>query len=96
MSAENGMETQGIDNAALVNPMLSKEHNALLNDITMDITIEVGKAKIKINELLHLDVGKVIALEQRADEPLNIYANDKLIARGHIICTNGQYSIRVL
>lgn len=76
--------------------VLLQNHTDLLNDITMDLTVEIGRAKIKISELLNLSKGSVIQLDQQADEPLHIYANDKLIAKGHIISANGKYSIRVI
>ena len=76
--------------------LLSQNQNELLNDITMDLTVEIGRAKIKISELLNLSKGTVIQLDQQADDPLHIYANDKLIAKGHIISANGKYSIRVI
>lgn len=76
--------------------LFSNNHNELLSDITMDITVEIGRAKIKISELLNLSKGTIVHLDQAADEPLSIYANGKLIAKGHIISANGKYSIRVI
>jgi flagellar motor switch protein FliN/FliY len=70
--------------------------NELLNEITMELTVEIGRAKIKISDLLNLSKGTIIHLDQHADEPLSIYANNKLIAKGHIISSNGKYSIRVI
>jgi len=76
--------------------IFNQDSNELLDDISMDLTVEVGRAKIKISELLGLKKGSVVHLDQLADEPLSIYANDKLIAKGHIISSNGKYSIRVI
>ncbi len=76
--------------------IFSNNHNELLNDITMDLTVEIGRAKIKISDLLNLSKGTIVHLDQPADEPLSIYANNKLIAKGHIISSNGKYSIRVI
>lgn len=76
--------------------IFSNNHHGLLNDITMELTVEIGRAKIKISELLNLSKGTIVHLDQQADEPLSIYANNKLIAKGHIISSNGKYSIRVI
>lgn len=76
--------------------IFNNNHNELLNEICMDLTVEIGRAKIKISELLNLTKGTIIHLDQQADEPLNIYANNKCIAKGHIISSNGKYSIRVI
>ncbi|KTD00123.1 flagellar motor switch protein FliN [Legionella geestiana] len=68
----------------------------ILDDITMDLTVEIGRAKIKISDLLNLKKGAIIELNQGSDEPLNIYANDKPIARGHIISAGGKYCVRIV
>jgi flagellar motor switch protein FliN/FliY len=76
--------------------IFSKNHDELLNDLCMDLRVEIGRANIRISELLNLSKGTIIYLDQHADEPLNIYANNKCIAKGHIISTNGKYCIRVI
>lgn len=76
--------------------IFSHNHNELLSDITMELAVEIGRAKIKISDLLNLSKGTIVHLDQPADEPLNIYADNKLIAKGHIISSNGKYSIRVI
>ena len=68
----------------------------LLDDIYMDLSVEVGRTKIKISDLLNLTTGSLVELNQSASDPLNIYANDKLIAKGHIVSSNGKYSIKVI
>ena len=68
----------------------------LLDDLSMDIKVEIGRTQVKVKDLLELKKGSVVQLDQLANEPLNIYANDKLIAKGHIISANGKYSIRVI
>lgn len=75
------------------NPV-EKDHP--LNDITLDLRIEVGSAKMKISELMDLDNGSIIQLNQKTNEPLLIYANDKPILKGQIISAHGKYHIRVM
>lgn len=67
-----------------------------LNDISLEILVEIGRAKIKISEAINLSQGSVVELEQTPQEPLIIYANDKEIAKGQIISSNGKYNIRIL
>lgn len=76
--------------------LFNSENIEILNDVDMDITVVIGKAKMKITDLLNLKKGSVIELLQGADEPLQIYANDKPIAKGVIISTNGKYCVRIL
>jgi len=68
----------------------------ILNDVTMNITVEIGKAKIKISDLLNLKKGSIVELHQEANEPLQIYANDKPIAKGVIITANGKYCVKII
>lgn len=75
--------------------LFTEEHIDILNDVVMDITVEIGRAKMKISELLNLKKGSVIELAQSAEEPLQIFANDKLIAKGVIISSSGKYCIKI-
>ena len=68
----------------------------ILNNVTMNITVQIGRAKIKISDLLNLQKGSVVELHQEADEPLQIYANEKPIAKGVIITANGKYCVKII
>lgn len=72
------------------------EKSAIFHDLTIDLSVEVGRTKIKISELLKLAKDSVIVLDQKPDEPLLIYANDKAIAKGQIISANGKFSLQIL
>lgn len=66
-----------------------------LNDVSIAITIEVGRTQIKIRDLLNLSKDSIIDLNKGAGEPVDIYANGKLISRGNIITANGKYCVRL-
>ncbi|MDP1603563.1 MAG: FliM/FliN family flagellar motor switch protein [Legionella sp.] len=68
----------------------------ILNDVDMQITVEIGRAKMKLSDLLNLKRGSVIELAQAADDPLQILANDKPIAKGVIISLNGKYGVKIV
>lgn len=68
----------------------------ILNDVSIMLTIEVGRAQIKIRDLLALSKGAVIELNKSAGDPVEVYANGKLIATGNIITANGKYCVRLL
>ena len=72
------------------------EQSALFHDITIDLSVEVGRTKMKISELLNLTKDSVIVLDQKPEDPLIIYANDKAIAKGQIISSNGKFSLQIL
>ncbi len=66
-----------------------------INDVSIALTIEVGRTQIKIRDLLNLSKDSIIDLNKGADEPVDIYANGKLISRGNIITVNGKYCVRL-
>ena len=66
-----------------------------LLDIPLEISVELGRTKILINELLKLGQGSVLELSKLAGETLEILANRKLIARGEVFVVNEKYGIRL-
>jgi flagellar motor switch protein FliN/FliY len=67
----------------------------LLLDIPLEITIELGRASIPIQELLDLGPGSAVTLSKLEGEPVDILANEKLIARGEVVLQNKKYGIRI-
>lgn len=67
----------------------------LLLDIPLEISAELGRAKMIINDLLQLGQGSVIELNKLAGEPLEIMVNQKLIARGEVVVVNEKFGIRL-
>jgi flagellar motor switch protein FliN/FliY len=66
-----------------------------LLDIPLEISVELGRTKILINELLKLGQGSVLELSKLAGDTLEILANRKLIARGEVVVVNEKYGIRL-
>ena len=66
-----------------------------LLDIPLDISVELGRTKMLINELLKLGQGSVIELSKLAGETLEILANQKLVARGEVVVVNEKYGVRL-
>ena len=67
----------------------------LLLDIPLEITVELGRTKLQIQELLDLGPGSTVSLSKLEGEPVDIFANDKLIARGEVVLQNKKYGIRI-
>ena len=103
-SANEGGEGMGAD-AAKSSPSTStgkteagvkREDNLdLLLDIPLEITIELGRTKMLINDLLKLGQGAVIELSKEAGETLEILANNRLIAKGDVVEVNKKYGVRL-
>ena len=67
----------------------------LLLDIPLEITIELGRTKMLINDLLKLGQGSVIELAKEAGDTLEILANNRLVAKGDVVVVNKKYGIRL-
>lgn len=67
----------------------------LLLDIPLEITVELGRAQLQIQELLELGTGSTVRLSKLEGEPVDILANNKLIARGEVVLQNKKYGIRI-
>lgn len=67
----------------------------LLLDVPLEITAELGRTRMIINDLLQLGQGSVIELNKLAGEPLEILVNQKLIARGEVVVVNEKFGIRL-
>lgn len=64
-------------------------------DIPLDVSAELGRTKLLINELLQLGQGSVVELNKLAGEPLEVYVNGKLVARGEAVVINEKFGIRL-
>lgn len=64
-------------------------------DIPLEVTVELGKTKMLINDLLQLGQGSVIELTKLAGEPLEILVNNKLVARGEPVVVNEKFGVRL-
>ena len=66
-----------------------------LLDIPLEVSVEVGRTKLLINDLLQLGRGSVIELNKVAGEPMEILINQKLIARGEVVVINEKFGVRL-
>jgi len=64
-------------------------------DIPLEVTVELGRTSMLINDLLQLGQGSVIELNKLAGEPLEILVNRKLIARGEVVVVNEKFGVRL-
>ncbi len=67
----------------------------LILDIPLKVTVELGRTKMLVSELLNLTQGSVIELSKLAGEPMEVLVNDKLIARGEAVVVNEKFGVRL-
>jgi len=83
---ENGASQGGKDQVDL----------SLLMDVPLQVTVELGRARLTIENLLRLNQGSVVELNQLIGEPLNILVNNKLMAHGEAVVVKDKFAIRIL
>jgi len=64
-------------------------------DIPVNLSMEIGRTKISIRNLLQLNQGSVVELERLAGEPMDVLVNGTLIARGEVVVVNEKFGIRL-
>jgi flagellar motor switch protein FliN/FliY len=67
----------------------------LLRDVELDLKIELGRTHMYLDDVLRLRKGSVVALDKLAGDPVDIYVNGRLIARGEVLVMNDNFCVRV-
>jgi flagellar motor switch protein FliN/FliY len=67
----------------------------VLQNIPVTMSIEVGRAVIKIRDLMRLSQGSVVELDRIAGEPLDLLVNNTVVAQGEVVLVNDRYGIRL-
>jgi flagellar motor switch protein FliN/FliY len=67
----------------------------MILDVHVDLSIEVGHAKISIRNLMQLNQGSVVELDRAAGEPLDVFVNGTLVAHGEVVVVNEKFGIRL-
>ena len=67
----------------------------VLQNISVTLSIEVGRAMIKIRDLMRLTQGSVVELDRIAGEPLDLLVNNTVVAQGEIVLVNERYGVRL-
>lgn len=83
-------------------PQLSKVANtpafgdiSFLDDVELDVKVELGRAEIYIEDVLKLGVGSVVELDRLAGDPVDVYVNERLVARGEVLVLNENFCVRI-
>ncbi|AMM40545.1 flagellar motor switch protein FliN [Candidatus Desulfofervidus auxilii] len=74
---------------------VDKREIEFLLDIPLEVSVELGRTKILINDLLQLGQGSVIELDKLAGEPVEVLVNQRLVARGEVVVVNEKFGIRL-
>ena len=64
-------------------------------DIPLKVTVELGRTRMSVRDILQLAQGSVVELSKFAGEPLEVLVNDRLVARGEVVTVNEKFGIRL-
>jgi flagellar motor switch protein FliN/FliY len=67
----------------------------MLLDVPLDLSVELGRSRMTIQDLLGLAPGAVVELDKIAGEPLDILVNNRLVARGEAVVVNDKFGVRI-
>jgi len=67
----------------------------LLRDVELNVKIELGRSRMTVDEVLQLGEGSVVELDKLAGDPVDVFVNDRLIARGEVLVLNDNFCVRI-
>ncbi len=74
---------------------VSSSDIARLMDVSLNVSVELGRKQMQIKEILELGPGKIIELEKLAGEPVDLLVNGKLLARGEVVVVDENFGVRI-
>ena len=75
---------------------LNKKNLDFILDIPLQVTVELGRTKLLVKDILQLSQGAVVELTKLAGEQLDIFVNSKLVARGEAVVVNEKFGVRLV
>ena len=67
----------------------------LLDDVTLRVKIELGRTQMYVEDVLRLNTNSVVELDKAAGDPVDIYVNDRYVARGEVLVLNENFCVRI-
>ncbi|MEP0844028.1 MAG: flagellar motor switch protein FliN, partial [Phycisphaerae bacterium] len=67
----------------------------LLRDVELNVKIELGRSRMLIDDVLRLAEGSVVELDKLAGDPVDVFVNDRLVARGEVLVLNDNFCVRI-
>ena len=67
----------------------------LLKDVGLQVKIELGRSRMLVEDVVRLGEGSVVELDKLAGDPVDVYVNDRLVARGEVLVLNDNFCVRI-
>jgi flagellar motor switch protein FliN/FliY len=78
-----------------MNNLAEARNLALIMDVKVELTVRIGSCMLPMREVVSLGEGAVLQLDQLASDPVGLYVNDKLIARGEVVVVEENFGIKI-
>jgi flagellar motor switch protein FliN/FliY len=96
MSSDEAMDQTASSDVKLhVAPPVDEKSLDFILDIPLKVSVELGRTRILVQDLIKLHKGSVIELSKLAGEPLEVLCNDRVVAKGEVIVVNEKFGIRL-
>ena len=69
--------------------------SAELNDLELTVAIELGRVRMRLADVLKINAGAILELDKLAGDPVDVWVNDRLVARGEVVVVNDKFAVRV-
>jgi len=96
---EDAAETVGLELPELEGAPIGADHGGvtmdLLHDVELDVKLELGRTQMYVEDVLCLNPGSIVELDKAAGDPVDIYVNDRRVARGEVLVLNDSFCVRV-
>lgn len=76
-------------------PIVDPKRVTMLNDVKLRVKIELGRTRMLVEDVLKLGDGSVVELDKLAGDPVDVYVNDRLVARGEVLVLNDNFCVRI-
>ena len=76
-------------------PAIDPKRISMLHDVNLNVKIELGRTRMLIEDVLRLGEGSVVELDKLAGDPVDVFANERLIARGEVLVLNDSFCVRI-
>jgi flagellar motor switch protein FliN/FliY len=96
LARQSGGAAVAMDDAPFVSaPDQTARTIELLGDVDLHVTVELGRTEMLVEDVLRLGGGSVVAMDKLAGDPVDVFVNNRLIARGEVLVLNDNFCIRI-
>jgi flagellar motor switch protein FliN/FliY len=94
---QDGQSTRNMDLPNFQQVLADVESSGigLLHDVDLDVKIELGRTEMLVEDVLKLSEGSVVELDKLAGDPVDVFVNDRLVARGEVLVLNDNFCVRI-